>query len=282
MTNDDIIQKLTFLGFVIKKIKDTQSIQRCATVQKPKKINGWFSIDKNVVNYGDWAGDIQNGYFFTNDKKIMTRYDHKLIKLMRERAHLQDLIERKAIVQNKFNNIPIFNNKKHAYLLKKHAYFRDDFKIIKDMLIIPVYNEHGTLHGYQCIAEDGNKKFGTGTIAKGGMYQLYPAKQSDFVILCEGYATASSIHLALNEYFDARAYSVICCFSAGNIDAVRDVINHKRVFAIKDNDEAGLKVKTNGFTVSDEIGEDANDVHVKYGLDILTERIVSKMKILNL
>lgn len=66
-------------------------------------------------------------------------------------------------------------------------------------LIVPLRNIDGELRGFQAIAPDGQKAFATG-IEKKGNFHLLGAAGKDLsqgeIVLCEGYATGASLHMA--------------------------------------------------------------------------------------
>lgn len=98
----------------------------------------------------------------------------------------------------------------HPYLVKKQvrAY---GLRQLKAQLIVPVRDSSGTLHGLQFIAEDGDKKFLTGT-AKAGHYHAL-GKPAGVIVIAEGYATGATIHAA-------SGHAQAVAFDAGNLKAV--------------------------------------------------------------
>jgi len=101
--------------------------------------------------------------------------------------------------------------------------------------------------------------------------------------LVEGYATGLSLHQALRSC--GLKASVVVCFSASNLVAVADQIKGKRfIFADNDASETGQKAaESTGlpWTMADEQGWDANDLHVKSGLFNVVAKIMElKRKVL--
>ena len=285
---DDINFRLEQLGFIFKRVK-IGKINRCATVSKPNKRNGWFIIGDDAVNYGSWDESIENGYFWIDEKVFKAKPTAEQIKLREKRLQELRELEQQEIktrieeVQKVFNVYHDFKSQS-LYLDKKQALLRDDFKQdFSQRVVIPMYNINGLVVGYQYIDNQGTKMFKTGSVCKGAFYPLKYTLMKDvnIFILCEGYATGSSIYQALYEHLTHVNIAVIVCFSAKNIDNVANEIKLKHkiahVYAIKDLDSAGLSVKTKGFSVGVKTGQDANDIHIQYGLEKLGNLIVKRL-----
>lgn len=90
-------------------------------------------------------------------------------------------------------------------------------------LIVPLRNIDGELRGFQAIAPDGQKAFATG-IEKKGNFHLLGAAGKDLsqgeIVLCEGYATGASLHMATGK-------PVAVAFDSGNLIPVAEAIRAK-------------------------------------------------------
>lgn len=118
-------------------------------------------------------------------------------------------------------------------------------------LIVPV-GENPTV-GYQIVASDGSKKFRYGTQKKGNYFRI-PGSERTWLV--EGFATGATVH-------EATGDTVIVCFDAGNVSAIRGKFPNATVAG--DNDEAGRKCGPGCFPPDD--GMDWNDYAQKYGLE---------------
>lgn len=286
----DITQKLTELGFIVKSIKENR-VNRCATIDKPNKKNGWFRVFNETVSYGSWDDTIQSGYFWTKELTPLTQeekieYAKKRAQREIEQRELEEIERSERLISvNKGYALTKQTKRSHAYLNKKQVDFRNDFTFdMQQRLVVPVLNINNQLVGYQYIDDNGVKMFKSGSLMKGGFYPFIPyglkLQDLDVIFVCEGVATAASIYQALNLRF-GFSYGVIACFSANNVDVVVNEIysgiGRKTIVAIKDNDAAGLSVKTNGFAVSDKIGGDANDVYCEQSASALADIILAKL-----
>ncbi len=119
----------------------------------------------------------------------------------------------------------------HEYLQAKQvqAY---GIKRLTQSLLIPVADTQGTLHGLQQITPDGSKRFNSGAAVSGHFHLLGDIRQ--LLYLCEGYATAATIH-------EATRQAVACCFNAGNLKPVaqqlREAHPQARLVICADDDQ---------------------------------------------
>ena len=90
-------------------------------------------------------------------------------------------------------------------------------------LIVPLKNAEGQLRGFQAIALDGQKTFARG-MEKKGNFHLIGADEMDLsqgeILLCEGYATGASLHMATGK-------AVAVAFDSGNLLPVAEAIRAK-------------------------------------------------------
>lgn len=109
-------------------------------------------------------------------------------------------------------------------------------------LIIPVVDIHGNLHSLQSISPNGTKKFLPGGKIKGNFYQMWSDEKRSSITICEGYATAATIH----NYFTKHT-SLIVAFNAGNIKPValklREHFPAANIMIAGDNDKSGVGQK---------------------------------------
>jgi phage/plasmid primase-like uncharacterized protein len=106
-------------------------------------------------------------------------------------------------------------------------------EMYRDWLALPLQDSDGTIHSVQFIADDGAKKFAWGGRVRGCFFPIGDAPGGP-LLLCEGYATGASIHLA-------TGWSVICALNCGNLLSVAQDLRRKypdRQFVVcADNDQ---------------------------------------------
>jgi len=105
----------------------------------------------------------------------------------------------------------------HPYLVKKgikpHMARIDK----SGWLLIPVHGVDGTIQSLQRIAPDGQKRFLSGGRMRHGHVWMGEPKNAPVLLLCEGWATGSTLH-------QATGYPVCVCFSAGNLKPVAEMV----------------------------------------------------------
>jgi len=176
----------------------------------------------------------------------------------------------------------------HPYLARKQIP-STGARVLRDQLLVPMRHGPGALVGLQVIQADGSRKFLTGTPAGGAYTTLGKPSRTGWVVICEGYATGVSIHLA-------TGYCVVVAFSAGNLQAVatkiRAALPEAALVLAADDD---FRTEGNpGITSADQAarairalvaiprwlddrgnGTDFNDLHALEGLDAVTEQILA-------
>jgi putative DNA primase/helicase len=115
----------------------------------------------------------------------------------------------------------------------------------------------------------------TGMRAKNAVFCIGSRTVDEFWLV-EGYATGLSVYHALKSC--GMTASVVVCFSASNLVQVADQLPGKR-FVFADNDESmtGQKsAEATGlpWTMADQVGYDANDLHMKDGLFAVVSKIM--------
>lgn len=105
----------------------------------------------------------------------------------------------------------------HAYLTAKGV---QGYKLRVDgeMLLVPLHDTNGMVHSVQSITPQGHKRFMTGGRVRGCYYGLGQA--SSVWVVCEGVATAHSIHEATN-------LTLAAAFSASNLMPVAQALKQK-------------------------------------------------------
>jgi putative DNA primase/helicase len=136
--------------------------------------------------------------------------------------------------------------------------------------------DYRTLLTVQRIAPDGTKRFLRGARARGAIHVL-GERQSRRQLLCEGYATGVSLHLAAAELWGSHC--VIVTFSANNLLAVASHFPHALVCADHDASGVGEQIARetgHSWVMPPDVGTDFNDVHRQLG-PIAGRRAVMEM-----
>lgn len=220
----------------------------------------WLTAYREGYCFGDFVNGFSSCIFL---KKQYNKHNlWKKLHVVNQAAQTQ---RTKSAEQREQNKIvaqfatQIWKNAKpcenHPYLQKK-GIEPHDLKISDDgRLIIPAFSYDNQISTLQYINSNGEKRF-----LKDGMKQgcFYPiGKLKNRILLCEGYATAYSIHEATKEL-------TICCFDAGNLIHVaakfRDYYPDIEIVICADNDS--YKDRNTGIEKAKEAGIVINAVVV--------------------
>ena len=268
-------------GLVPSEILADGKLRRCPTTGKPHKQNGAYiaHLDSPATLWWcNWESGEQ-GTFSEVEEKTLSPIERELwrqrqnaIRRQREaecaQRHEAAAQQARSILNASFPCSP-----EHAYLQRKGIPALGDVRQDHNgMLLIPVMDVSGNVHSLQYIAPDGTKRFLAGGKIQGG-YFCIPGKTEKPLVLCEGYATGASIHLASD-------CTVYVAFSANNLPNVANIVRSKfpdaPIMVCGDNDEAGrgkgqeaaqaaqARLALPSFSTGN--GTDFNDLHQSEGL----------------
>ena len=266
------------------KLYPSDRIKRTGTVEKPRSGNGAYFWDGQRGWVMDWSGDARVVWYNDPHAKPWTD-EEKRVWAEKRRAQQSDQ-------QHKYEQVALQADitlrsakmANHPYLQYKGLQ-TDEGLVLNDKLLIPMRNVvTNKLQGYQQIywvpeEMKYEKKMLTGMRAKNAVFYIGDRKADEFWLV-EGYVTGLSLHHALRSC--GIKASVVVCFSASNLIAVADQIQGKRyVFADNDASQTGEKAAVATglpWTMADEVGFDANDLHVKCGLFAVVGKIMEARK----
>lgn len=271
----DFIQFASERGLIIDRIDQGRWI-RCATTDKPKKKNGGFFHGGDFASVINWATMTDHETWFPN--KPRTPFEQQDMQKRMEASRKQYAQERAGRQQEAAKKAEWILSQcelgKHAYLDRKgfpdmcaNVWRKPD---ADPLLVVPMY--HGEqIAGCQLIGIDGSKKFLTGQRCNDARFSI---GQGGDVFLCEGYASALSLHAILNTF--KKLHTIHATFSAGNM--ARFAKRWPQAILICDNDASGTGQKVGReserpFYLPEKEGDDINDEHVKYGLFKCRERL---------
>lgn len=167
----------------------------------------------------------------------------------------------------------------HPYLAAKG--FTDYRGLVTEAgeLIIPMRDcKTGAVLGAQKIAlieNEWEKKMLFGMRAKGASYRIGSARAAELWFV-EGYATGLSVDAALKLLRLSAA--VVVCFSASNLVYVASRFAGRHfVFADNDASSAGESAALDTglpYAMSDELGQDANDLHLAAGVMAVAKKVM--------
>ncbi len=99
----------------------------------------------------------------------------------------------------------------HPYLVRKNALPHNCRQLVNGAIVVPIHDSSGEIISIQLIDDDGQKRFQYRAPVAGGRFNI--GINMGRVIICEGFATGSSINQAVSD-------QVCVAFSCGNMEAV--------------------------------------------------------------
>lgn len=166
----------------------------------------WCSQRREWLSGAEWA-------------QLKRRQRQAVQAAKQQRQRLQDGAAQRA--QRLFNAAST-DTAAHPYLRRKGVRGHGIRVGADTMLYVPVRDIAGVLHSVQCIDASGGKWFLAGGRTGGGFHLLGQADRQ--VVVCEGYATAASIH-------EATGLAVAAAFNAGNLRTVAKAF-HQHGYAV--------------------------------------------------
>jgi len=271
-------------GLVIDSLFPSERIKRCGTIDKPRSTNGAYFYDGQKGWVFNWAGDARVIWYNDPNQKPWTMEEKfAWMKKRQEQSAKQNqsyeiAAERAEIVLRECQLMD------HAYLEFKGFKGMKGF-VYKESLMIPMRNVvTNKLQGLQEIYWDEpnrkyEKKMMMGMKAKNAVHWLGDRNAKE-KWLVEGYATGLSLHHALRSV--GMQAAVVVCFSANNLVQVSAQIKGDRyVFADNDASQTGQKSAISTelpWTMADQEGYDANDLHEKHGLLEVVKKVMELRK----
>lgn len=278
-------------------IEPNGKINRFATNGKPNDEAGWYLLYSDGIPagcFGDWRTGIKHDWKADTGRSLSLaeEAEHRArIKQIHAQREVEETV-RRAEAQNKATAIwkkaePAADN--HPYLLKKRVK-ANGVKIYKDALVIPLRDEHHTLHSLQFIDAKGEKRFLTGGRIAGCYFGIGTVKNAPALCVSEGLVTAKTI-------YEATGYPVAVAFNANNLLAVSQIMRkklpHLPIVLCLDDDyqtqgNPGLRKATeaaqaiSGLLAAPNFDEDRpsnatdfNDMQLLYGLESVKKIITS-------
>lgn len=262
------------------KLHPSDRIKRCGTTLKPKSDNGAYFWDGERGWVMDWSGDAKVIWYNDPNAKPWTDQEKKDFAKRRQAQATTQQQAYERVAQQAEIVLKGATISTHPYLQYK-GFSEEQGMTVGEKLLIPMRNvSTNRIQGYQQIFYNMDerkyeKKMLTGMRAKNAVFHI-GSRMAEDTWLVEGYATGLSVYHALRSC--GMNASVVVCFSAGNMVAVASQIPG-RVFVFADNDESGTGAKSaeateRPWTMPDQVGYDANDLHQKDGLFAVVSKLM--------
>lgn len=181
--------------------------------------SGWYILygdDRPAGAFGCWRAQISETWKaseqrrFTDEERAAWRQRMVEVEAERAEALARERKEAAATAVAMWEKArPAFS---HPYLKHKNI-SGDGARVLMGELLIPMRHGPGALVGLQRIQAEGQKLFIKGTPLEGAYHVIGKPSETGSVVICEGFATASSIALA-------TGFCVVVAFNAGNLAPV--------------------------------------------------------------
>jgi len=237
---------------------------RVPTSDKPHSRNGAYIFDGSTGAVQNWA--LHEKPVSWRDKNH--KHDPQVATRKAKVAVDQESRQKQAAGKASW----ILNQCKkqaHPYMAKK-GFPNEKVNVWNEMMVVPM-RIAGSLAGLQLISVDGKKTFLTGQKNKGSATII---DNKGKIILCEGVATAMSIRRALKSVH--RRYTIVICFSAGNI--VEMAKQYSDCVIVADHDPVGIRVAKQSkrvYCVPPDDGDDFNDYELKVGANAAGQYLIA-------
>ena len=208
---------------------------------KSGSLNGWLVLHNDnlpVGLFGSWKTGLTEKWCAKPETTLTPAERETINRRMEDArrkrdAELQQVRETARSKANKiWSSVSENGAAEHQYIKRKgiNAY---GVKVRNKSLIVPLRDNAGQLHSLQFISQDGEKRFLLGG-ATSGHYHLITKGNNSTVYICEGYATAASIH-------QATSMTVVAAFNSGNLlpvaKAIRERLQGSNLVIAADSDK---------------------------------------------
>ena len=257
-------------------------LYRFSSDGKRGDLSGWYvAFNTGLQNavYGcwkqgvtvSWRADLGRKLSFTEEMELKKRITEA--KSARDRERGEKASEAAETASSIINSSSSADDS-HPYLVKKGIKAHGALVAGDGRLVIPICSDgQDDITSVQYIDGDSRKQFLSGGAVSGGWWHLGDLKNASTVFICEGFATAASIH-------EATSQPVVIAFTANNLHkvalAVRELVGVRcRITICADRDDSGVGELKSGQAASaigarvvvSPTASDFNDA-VQSGIDI--------------
>lgn len=207
---------------------------------------GWYLIFGDGIpagRFGCWRSGVEVTWRADVGRKLTDFEEMANVRRMNEARALRDAaLERQhQVASDTVEMIWASANPasaEHPYLAKKGIGVHGARITGDGRLVVPLYDQDGTLASLQYIAHDGGKLYHPGGQTGGKFWQIGSADEPGTIYVAEGFATAATIH-------ETTSRPVIVAYSASNLVPVTGTLRemygaNQDIVIVADNDSSGV------------------------------------------
>ena len=211
---------------------------------------GWYVAYGDGVpagRFGCWRSDIEQTWRANIDRTLSPAEEMAITRRMAEARVARDaeIAKKRDIASNDVDIIwgdCSVASAEHPYIKSKGIQVHGARVTGDGRLVLPLYNEAGSLSSLQYIDKSGGKLYHPGG-QTGGCYNVVGSVDGEIKTLyvAEGFATAASIHEVTNQ-------PCVASYSASNLVPVVEILRAKfgaslDIVVIADNDKSGVGLR---------------------------------------
>lgn len=259
-------------------------LHRFSSNGRPRDESGWYKFfddDRPAGAFGCWRASMSVNWKHDAPKREFSAEERAAWRARMQQLEAEREAEREQALKYAAETAAKLwavgrDDGAHDYLARKRIPSLGA-RVLRDTLLIPMRASARELVGLQRISPDGTKKFIKGTPLTGAYAKIGTPTRDGTVVICEGYATGVSIHIA-------TGHCVVVAFNAGNLGAVATKITaalpDATVLIAADDDAftpgnpgitaarlTGLPIVVPVWSGDRGQGTDFNDLHVAEGLE---------------
>lgn len=201
-------------------ILDDGKRHRFSSSGRPRDDSGWYILhgdDRPAGAFGCWRHSLTVSWKHSAPAREFTQAERDAWRARMQAIEAEREAERQAAEQHAAQEaVQLWGRAQptdaHPYLERKGIPGLGA-RVLGDQLLVPMKHSARQLVGLQRIFPDGEKRFVKGSPLAGAYCTIGAPARDGTVVICEGYATGVSIHLA-------TGWCVVVAFNAGNLGPV--------------------------------------------------------------
>lgn len=199
-------------------------LHRFSSNGKRGDLSGWYVLHNGALSagaFGCWRAGLTETWSSKPEHALTFAERSMLRQQVKEAMALRDA---RTLKLQQYIQMLATKKWEQARPVSQHAYLASKgvlgygLRVEGNLLLVPLRDTEGTLHSVQSITSEGHKRFMAGGRVRGCYYGL--GQVGSVWVVCEGVATAHSIHAA-------TGLAVAAAFSASNLLPVAKALQLK-------------------------------------------------------